>query len=148
MSVSKIEVDDLGLKVLREGNLVYVQNSSHRINVPLLDQDFALFMGLLWGDGCISNRASKSWRIDFVEDDKKLLPFILNLIRGIFGIEAHVYYSENKYEVYFNSRIVYEILNQKFGFPDGIKKGKLLLPKQVMKDKHLLMPFLKGLFST
>lgn len=73
---------------------------------------------------------------------------VLDLIKEVFNIKANVYYYEVKYEIRFSSRIVYEILNRMFQFPDGEKKDRLHIPKEITEHSELSKMFLKGLFST
>ncbi|MDE1761834.1 MAG: hypothetical protein KGH78_01420, partial [Candidatus Micrarchaeota archaeon] len=63
----EIDFSDLGIKVLKEGERLYIKGSHHRIKHPILDGKLALFLGILWGDGCIYNRVNCTkfgdWRI-------------------------------------------------------------------------------------
>lgn len=131
----------------------YIKGSHHRLIIPEINRKLALFLGLMYGDGCISSREiaikTGDWRISIVEDDKKLLLHIKNLVKNLFGIDVRVFIRQNNtYQVFFSSRVVYEFLNKKFGFPDGTKKGRLRVPIQIFKSTSLIDNFLSGLFST
>jgi len=131
---------------------IYLKGSSHRIPKLILNNDFALFLGLLWGDGWVNTREKAlvkgNWRIGLVEDDKSIIDVFSNLTQLIFNIKPHLYFRGTYYEVYFNSRIVYEILSQIFKFPDGDKINRLKIPRQIKNSNILLISFLQGLFST
>jgi DNA-binding transcriptional regulator WhiA len=148
----KIDIDDLGFPIIKDNDRIYITNSHHKIKIPVLDENTALFLSIMWGDGCITNnnlaKANYDWSIRIVEDDKLFLQSLLKLIKNIFYIEAHVFHYKVKYEVKFNSKIIYHILNKQFKFPDGEKKDRLHIPLQILKDPSLSKNFLKGLFST
>ena len=136
----------------KSGGYFYVKGSHHRIKIPDLNQNLALFLGLLWGDGWITRRAiarvKQDWKVGIVEDDNALLPYVHKLIKDLFSIDAHIYNKGNYYYIMFSSRIIYELLNQTYGFPDGEKKDRLYVPKQILSDTKLSKAFLNGLFST
>lgn len=148
----KIDVKKLKLKVYADKGYIHVKGSSHKVNIPNLDEDMALFLGMLWGDGWIVNRSAAKtkgqWRIGIVEDDRSLIRYFIYLTEKIFSIKPKINDRKTKLEAYFNSRIVYEILNRTYAFPDGEKIDKLRIPKDIIKSKKLSMAFLKGLFST
>ena len=129
---------------------VYLKGSHHRIKIPRLNNDFAVFLGLMWGDGWLTNRklavAKGDWRIGFVEDDRPLIGVFCELTKALFCVHANVRDMKTKCEVYFNSRIIYELLSKSFGFPDGEKIGKLRIPKTI--NRAFIADFLRGLFST
>lgn len=145
-------LNSLKLKLRKNGEFLYVKGSPHRVKVPSMNEKFCLFLGMLWGDGWIVRRdvaeRKSQWRIGIVEDDKKLIKTFKTLVKEILGIEAKILDRKTKYEVYFNSRIIYEILNRVFEFPDGKKKGKLKIPSIILHSNRLICSFLKGLFST
>jgi len=51
-----------------------------------------------------------------VKDDKFIISTFDSLVRKIFSIKPNVHPRIGKYEIYFNSRVVYEILTRIFGF--------------------------------
>ncbi len=140
------------LDLKSDKGMVYLKGSGYRVRVKNIDKDLALLLGLWWGDGWLLNRtlASKNWdwRIGIVEDDIELLKEFDLLVKHVFNIAPNFHDRKTKIEVYFSNRIVYEILNRIFGFPDGMKRGKLKIPTQVLKNEELATNFLKGLFST
>ncbi len=148
----KIESNELNLKLYHLRGLSYVKGSGHRVKIPKLDKDLALFLGILWGDGWISKRevAEKkwNWRIGIVEDDIPLIKHFIILTEKVFSIKSKIHDRKTYLEAYFNSRIVYEFLNKIYGFPDGKKIGRLYIPKVIADSNELVSSFLAGVFST
>ena len=141
------------MPLLIENNTFYLKGSGHRIKLgQYISKEFSLFLGMLWGDGWIINREKAllkyQWRIGFVEDDNGIINKYISLCKKLFNINARICDRKTKIEIYFNSKIVYEILNRIFDFPDGEKKDRLRIPKQIINSKLLLKSFLKGIFST
>lgn len=131
---------------------LYIKNSKHRIPKCIkLNEDLSLFLGLLYGDGCITNLMSSKknhdWRIFFVGNDKLIIKTYSDLIKKIFEIKPYIHNRITKQEVYFNSKIIYNILTNEFNFPDGEKIGRLSIPKRVLNSKYITY-FLSGVFST
>jgi hypothetical protein len=91
----KIDINDLGFPIIKDKDRIYIANSHHKIKIPVLDENMALFLGIMWGDGCITNsdlaKANYDWSIRIVEDDKLFLQSLLKLIKDIFYIKAHVF---------------------------------------------------------
>ena len=141
------------LKISKNGNsFLYIKGSSHRIPASIkVTDDLALLLGFLWGDGCINgvrNSVKKhDWRVFFVGNDEEVNKTYTELVKSVFNIIPGEYVRKNKTEIYFRSRLVYDILNKQFGFPDGEKIGRLRLPDAISNSGK--MPhFLCGLFST
>ena len=148
----KISGNCLDIKYNKNGDLAYVKGSGTRVKIPLLDKNLALFLGILWGDGWLANRKvalkNYSWRVGIVEDDKPLIYRFIELTNEVFGITPKINNRITKLEAYFSNRIVYEILNNIYNFPDGDKINKLKIPIQVLESDELTKQFLSGLFST
>ncbi len=132
------------------GSHLYVKGSRHRVPIKnlKLNKNFALWVGLLCGDGCISKLRNNDWRIFFVNNDPIVLKNYIDLVKSIFNIDVHVIRRDNKCDVHFSSRVVYEILKNIFQFPIGEKRGKLRVPGVLFKDKKLRRYFLRGAYST
>ncbi len=130
----------------------YIKGSGHRIRLPKLDKNLALILGILWGDGwLVSRKVAKrnfSWRIGMVGCDLQLINCYTSLIHKVFSIKPRLHDRKTKVEAYFNSRVIYELLNRTYGFPDGEKIGRLKMPQSVMDSEELIPPFLSGAFST
>ena len=148
----KIENKELNLKLYQIRGLSYVKGSGHRVKIPKLDKDLALFLGIVWGDGWLYDRKKAiknySWRIGIVEDDKPLIQHFVNLTDKVFQIRPKLNDRITKTEAYFNSKIVYELLTNVYGFPDGYKIGRLNIPNQILDSTELISSFLTGIFLT
>ena len=148
----KIANKELKMELYVENDLFYVKGSIHRLKIPNLDKNLALFLGIVWGDGWLYQRQKAiknySWRIGIVEDDKPLIQHFVNLTDKVFQIKPKLNDRVTKTEAYFNSKIVYELLTNVYGFPDGYKIGRLHIPKQILSSTELMSSFLSGIFST
>ena len=148
----KIANKELKMELYVENDLFYVKGSIHRLKIPNLDKNLALFLGIVWGDGWLYQRQKAiknySWRIGIVEDDKPLIQHFVNLTDKVFQIRPKLNDRVTKTEAYFNSKIVYELLTNVYGFPDGYKIGRLRIPNQILDSTELMASFLTGIFST
>ena len=148
----KIANKELNLGLYVDKDLFYVKGSAHRVKIPNLDRDLALFLGIVWGDGWLSQRQKAiknySWRVGIVEDDKPLIQHFVNLTDKVFQIKPKLNDRITKIEAYFSSKIVYELLTKVYGFPDGYKIGRLRIPNQIIDSAELMASFLTGIFST
>ena len=142
----------LDIKHNKNEDLFYVKGSGSRVKIPLLNKNLALLLGILWGDGWLASRKvalkNYSWRVGIVEDDKPLIYKFIELTNEVFGITPKIHDRITKLEAYFSNRIVYEILNRIYHFPDGDKINRLKIPAQVLESDELTKQFLSGLFST
>jgi intein/homing endonuclease len=150
-AINKDIFKNISIRIDKNG-LVYVKGSHHRINLPVIGEDLALFLGIMWGDGWAVNRKIAAlkgqWRLGIVEDDKIIIDNCVLLSKRLFGVPFQICDRKTKYEAYLNSKIIYEILTSIFKFPDGEKKGKLRIPAKILQSRNLIIPFLRGLFST
>ena len=148
----KILENCLDIKHNKNGDLFYVKGSGSRVKIPLLDKNLALLLGVLWGDGWLASRKvalkNYSWRVGIVEDDKPLVNRFIELTNKTFGITPKINNRITKLEAYFSNKIVYEILNRVYNFPDGDKINRLKIPAQILESDELTKQFLSGLFST
>jgi len=140
------------VKALGGRKYLCLKGSKHKVAFPFLNKDLAFFLGLLWGDGWVTGRRNSlrygHWRIGLVEDDELIISTFDSLVRKVFSVKPNVHHRVGKHEIYFNSRVVYEILTRIFGFPDGEKIGRLRMPKVVRGSEILIVAFLQGIFST
>ncbi|GEM_PF-2010332 len=148
----KLNFENMGIKVRTSEKGIYIKGSSHRIPNFKISGDVALFLGLLFGDGWMTDRkralVKGDWKIGLVEDDKGVIDIFSELVKNVFNVKVALRFRKTYYEAYFSSRLIYEVLNRTFEFPDGYKFGKLKIPKMINESKELLTPFLRGLFST
>jgi len=108
------------VKVLGGREYLCLKGSKHKVAFPVLNKDLAFFLGLLWGDGWVTSRRNSlrygHWRIGLVEDDDLIISTFDSLVRRVFSVEPSVNSRVGKHEIYFNSRVVYEILTRIFWF--------------------------------
>jgi len=148
----RLDVEYVGVKLKTSEEGFYIKGSHHRIPNFNISKDIALLLGLLWGDGWMTSRQKAlikgNWKIGLVEDDRSVIDVFSHLVKNIFNLNVSIRFRKTYYEAYFSSRIVYEVLNKIFGFPDGYKFGKLKIPKIIKESNDLLASFLCGVFST
>lgn len=132
----------------------YVKGSKHRITIPKLGPELALFVGMIYGDGWLVSRpkdlSKGRWGIGLVEGDIEVVGKFINLGKDLFNLNFKLYVKKRKsyyYEVRANSRILYEFLFQNFELLGGFKSKIIKTPK-IIKQNCLIEPFFKGLFST
>ncbi len=119
--------------------------------------DFALFLGMLSGDGhlCVRTKKKgyKNFSVEFCNTDIKIIELFDRLFFSLFNIKGnfHPRTREGRKEIFefrSYSKLVFDYLSS-LGFPVGVKRDKLkILPiinLGTRKEKEL---FLKGILIT
>lgn len=116
-----------------------------------IDKDFALFYGIMLGDGCLSYTCKKKF-ISITGSSKDDLPFfkeiICPILRNLRGKDTKIKFRKscNALDYNFVDRRLFDFIHS-FGFPIGKKGDKLFIPK-IFYDKNLIPYVINGLFST
>ena len=138
----------------KSANFYHVKGSKHRVLIPNMNSDLALFIGMVYGDGWLVSRpkdlSKGRWNIGFVEGDVKVVKAFVRLAKKLFNVKFKLYPRIRKslyYEARVNCRILYEFLSQNFDLVGGFKAKKIRIP-QLIKKKNLIEPFIAGLIST
>lgn len=133
---------------------IIIKGSHHKVKIPSLDdKNFALFLGLFYGDGWLVKKESAikrgRWRIGFVEGDIIVVKFYKKLVKQLFNIKAYEYKRKhaNATEINFDSRIIHNFLCNIIGYNGGYKYDFMQFPK-FLKSHKLITEFLKGFYST
>src|SRR3989344_961923 len=118
------------------------------IRTPIRDQDLAEFMGIMLGDGHLSN-----FQVSIAtnsETDIDHAHHIANLIRELFGVKAKISFKKKERAVtVVASSIKLVRLIHRYGMPIGNKlKLGLNIPGWIIKNKLFQKTFIKGLFDT
>lgn|SRR3989339_102718 len=122
-----------------------------------IDKDFALFYGIMLGDGCLSLVRRKDKRfprkmIVISGSSKDDLPFFQNVIMPILiklrGKETKIKFKKdcNAIEIILTDENLFYFMNS-LGFPVGKKGDKLFIPK-VFYEKNLVEDVINGFFAT
>jgi hypothetical protein len=92
-AINKDIFKNISIRIDKNG-LVYVKGSHYRINLPVIGEDLALFLGIMWGDGWAVNRKIAAfkgqWRLGIVEDDKIIIDNCVLLSKKLFGIPFQI----------------------------------------------------------
>jgi spore cortex formation protein SpoVR/YcgB (stage V sporulation) len=110
-----------------------------------LTEDFAYWLGVLIGDGSMSNQGRN---ISIVNADDELLTNWKNIGEQLFGLEARVVPEETKTRIHFHSmtllRYLHDELDIKIGYAAPIKQVPALILKS---PRSVVASFLRGLFD-
>ena len=124
----------------------------NRINIPQLNEDLAEFLGICFGDGCLSVNTNKhDYFIQIVANsinEFEYLRFHVSLlIEKLFGLKIEVRKQiTNTIVLSKRSKQLIELLNG-YGMPIG-KKYKLNIPDCIINSNELSLAFVRGLFDT
>lgn len=128
----KVEIEKYNKKIVRK---------------PTLDCEFAEILGALNGDGHLSKINHEISIIgnlnerDYIQHLQKKFE---DLFKIKFKVETYLRYL--KLRAY--SVDLVNFLNKIYGLPKGKKKGNLLIPKQILSHKNLIVSYFRGLFDT
>lgn len=111
----------------------------------------AEFMGIMFGDGCLSRSGGKyviyisGHKFDDLQYHNKIT---LKLINCIFNKEAVVKFRKDEKTLFirFSDKLIFSILKN-LGMPVGLKYKKMHIPK-IFKKKAHVTHFIRGLFDT
>ena len=118
------------------------------IKKPDKNVDLAEFVGIMIGDGGITNRQIT---ISLgARNDREYGIFVKSLIKKLFGVEPSVYFRKDKLVM---NIVVSRILLVDFCVSIGLKRGDKLkqdldIPKWIMKKKDFKIACLRGLMDT
>jgi len=105
------------------------------------DEKFALFLGMLCGDGCLSishnGEGYRDYPIQFYNTNKQIVIQFQNLLSELFTISSKILVSkrENKQDLWYISKCSKEsyLKIKETGFPEGVKRDVLRIP-QLIKE--------------
>ncbi len=124
----------------------------YEITIPKTNEDFAEFMGICFGDGCLSiNRNKHNYGLyiaaNSIDEYEYLNSHVSNLLTKLFGIKASITKQESNTLVLTKySRQLLYFLNKR-GMPIG-KKNNLSVPIYIKKSKRFMRAFIRGVFDT
>ncbi len=131
---------------------VFIKNKIQPINkINMIDNNLAELLGILAGDGHISNINYEVCVSGHMILDKEYInKNVVFLFEKLFGLDSKlkIYKPYTHLRCCVNSKLLIEYLSKEFNLPVGKKKGNLHIPKQIIEDKLLLKYYIRGLFDT
>lgn len=123
------------------------RNVKKEIRSPLMDRSLAEILGVLNGDGHISDI---KYEISVVlsSTEKEYCSYLKNLFENKFKTSFNLLIQPGKIRLKTYSIDLFKILTGEYGLPNGKKKGKLVIPKQVFKKRKWIVSYVRGLFDT
>jgi hypothetical protein len=120
-----------------------------KVNLPLLDEKLAEFIGAYLGDGTIT-----PYQIKIAGDtryDSYYYLYLSNLVFDLFGIspKIHNIKGRNTSELVICSKKICSFLNKNFGIKYGAKiRNQTKIPFQILNNKKFTLSCLRGLIDT
>ena len=144
---------------------VYQQETLHHIyrgssetirQIPKMNRDLAILLGLLFTDGCVSPKRVHSWRIYFAAVSKNLVKIYGDTLQRVFDLPSerirHDKTADDLYRIIVNSKKIGNFLVNNFGTFRTLRlsNGKLpatRLPIRELSETGCIKPFLQAAFS-
>ncbi len=147
-----------GEKSGNKRNMAYVRKFRKIIKPHIkINEFFCEFYGALLGDGCVSHyieREKKDRLKTCISGNKELdsqyLEYLKKRLECEFNVKSYFYRYKNRNlcNLIISSKRFSEFLN-KFGFPVGLKYGKIKIPRRLMKlPWRMKKLIIRGLFDT
>ncbi len=116
-----------------------------------MDERYAELLGIMSGDGCLSNTGKSNlvYICGHIKDDFEYHNNITkNLFKEIFNKEVNLYkrYKQNVVIIRFSDKVIFNELSK--NLPIGIKYDKLKTPKTIVNNSKFLFSFVRGLVDT
>lgn len=107
-------------------------------------EKFALFLGMLSGDGCLSIKHNgegyRDYPIDFCNTDREIVGLFDNLFFQLFKVRGSIYTRKRKgrKEIWNFQKHSVEIVTRlkAIGFPEGVKKDVLKVPNLIFEGSE------------
>lgn len=132
-------------------DLVIINNKKNIIVKPQLDENLAEFVGALAGDGHISAVNGEISISGHQNLDKEYLSqYWFNKLQRLFSLQPKTSRSKisKVMKLYMYSKELQYFLIKEFCLPQGKKKHKLHIPRNIWENKHFLKAYIRGLFDT
>ena len=136
-------------KIIESGDFVY------KITIPEKTEELAEFLGICFGDGCISiSEKKKDYQVCIAGhlrlDDKYLRNFVSVLVKNLFSTEPkfRIQARSNTLLLSVRSKELAHFLNS-IGMPIGRKsKSTMRVPDWIRANTEFMKSFTRGLFDT
>jgi len=137
-------IDLSGIKIIE------ISKRIKNIDLPLyLTSNLCEFIGILAGDGHLSNiNYEVSITCDARFDNSYIKNHVSLLFSDIFKIQPKIIIKDNTIRCKTYSKDIVMFFSDKYKLPTGKKMGNLKIPKNIMKNNHLLKSYIRGMFDT
>ncbi len=130
---------------------IEIKNKTEKIKKPKLNRELSELIGILAGDGHLSNfnyEISVSGHLYLDKD--YLIKYVSCLFQHLFDVNVKIKKNKNSngMRCVVNSKLLMKYLTESFEIPVGKKKGNLHIPIQIRNKKLFLKRYLRGLFDT
>lgn len=115
---------------------------------PPLTPTLAEFLGIIYGDGYIGKNPYTFVISSHTVLDKYHIDYMKKQFTKLFGLNLTSYNQRNQHYLRIYSKSFVDWLHTTYQFPIGKKKNKLKIPDDIIKQKSLLVPFLRGVYDT
>ncbi len=119
-----------------------------------MDKNFAEFIGIYIGDGCLTKRVEKnSYEFKLVGNPAKNIPYFREHVSKLASravgrnIDARFMDKRRSIGVYFCSKFLAERFS-KLGFDGGPKAERIRIPDEIMDSNELRKACIRGIFDT
>ncbi|HDJ96541.1 MAG TPA: hypothetical protein ENG45_00530, partial [Candidatus Aenigmarchaeota archaeon] len=113
----------------------------NELPMPELPRNFARFLGMVIGDGDVSEK-----EVRFHNKDEEYLRYVSEICKS-FGLNPRIYYQKNRVPcVRIGSKSFCKKLTE-IGIPRGKKSDKVEIPEKILLSNELLAEFISGLFD-
>ena len=119
-----------------------------------MDENFAEFIGIYIGDGCLTKRIEKnSYEFKFVGNPSKDIPYFREYVSELASqaagrsIRARIMDRGRSIGIYFCSKLLAERFS-KLGFNGGPKSERIRIPDEIMERDGLRQACVRGIFDT
>ena len=149
------EIFEAGRKYLTKNRIRTSKNFEEINKKILLSPELCEFIGAFIGDDFVYCYKNRHFLVGMVGDqrlDKEYLenriPFLVN---HFCNLAPHFYKRKNSnaYNLNFNSKQLYKLLTERFGFPKGVKTYTVKIPDEIMASgEKFIFATIRGIFDT
>ncbi|MDO8427802.1 MAG: LAGLIDADG family homing endonuclease [Candidatus Diapherotrites archaeon] len=146
------------LKLIQKANITVNLNKlkfvtlkfrTHEVSLPAMSEQLAEFLGIVYGDGCLTTENYGIIISEGIVSDKIYIEsHVKQLMKNLFQAEPWFRYQRNVVHCNLSSKKAHQYLAFEFSIPVGYKKGRMHIPKQVYEQAEYKKAFLRGLFDT
>ncbi|MFH1588023.1 MAG: LAGLIDADG family homing endonuclease [Candidatus Diapherotrites archaeon] len=126
-----------------------IRNKEKNPKFSKFNEDFAEFLGFLYGDGCLSR---KGYTIHITCDGFSDFKYVTEVVGpkfiNLFSLSPSIFSFKNCIRCRLYSKKVFNFLSNKLNIPAGRKKGKMKIPEIIYSNINYSQAFLRGLFDT
>lgn len=135
------------IKIKNYEKIIQNKYIKKEIREPKMNQLLAEILGILNGDGHVSNF---KYEVCIVGDikEKEYSNYLKKLFEKVFATNFTIYNGDSYFKLRIYSKDISNFLTKKYDLPKGNKLGKLKIPKQILISNNLLKCYIRGLYDT